>query len=293
MENMYDDFIDEPNDSKGLLSAGKPSTSKKSASSGPSPVPKEILNAYEAINSAIKRVDNAIISLSEATRKAESISTEAELREFKNAINGKVAEIKGKMLREVTESIKDLGKQQTTLQRRGVLDDAQSVVIAGKKRSYQQTLTSKENQLENITKKLTNLLDSIGSKIRAAQYDAQKPAGEVENERAEEKVLRQELQEMELIDEREGELIQNIHRDVAEVLAMMGLMAEEVHANQETINRIEANVKTADDDVEAGIEHLKKAEKHQKCSKKCLIIWGVIIGIIAIVVIAVLSTILK
>lgn len=293
MENMYDDFIDEPNDSKNLLPIEKPSASKKPAGSGPSPVPKEILSAYEAINSAIKKVDDAIISLSEATRKAESIGTEAELREFKSTINGKVTEIKGKMLREVTETIKDLGKQQTALQRKGALDDAQSVIIAGKKRSYQQTLTSKENQLENITKKLTHLLDSIGNKIRAAQYDAQRPAGEAESERAEEKALRQELQEMELIDEREGELIQNIHRDVAEVLAMMGLMAEEVHANQETINRIEANVKTADDDVEAGVEHLKKAEKHQKCSKKCLIIMGVAIGIIVIVVIAVLSTVLK
>ncbi|EES99126.1 Syntaxin-like protein 1 [Giardia duodenalis ATCC 50581] len=293
MENMYDDFIDEPNDGQNLLPAEKSTTNKKASNSGVSPVPKEILTAYETINNAIKKVDDAIVSLSEATRKAESISTEAELKEFKNTINGKVAEIRGKMLREVTEAIKDLGKQQTALQRKGTLDDAQSVIIAGKRRSYQQTITSKETQLDNITKKLTHLLDSIGSKIRTAQYDAQRPAGEAETERAEEKALRQELQEMELLDEREGELIQNIHRDVTEVLAMMGLMAEEVHANQETINRIEANVKAADDDVEAGVEHLKKAEKHHKCSKKCLIIWGVIIAIIAIIVISVLSTIFK
>lgn len=290
---MYDDFIDEPNDGQNLLPAEKSTTNKKASNSGVSPVPKEILTAYETINNAIKKVDDAIVSLSEATRKAESISTETELKEFKNTINGKVAEIRGKMLREVTEAIKDLGKQQTALQRKGTLDDAQSVIIAGKRRSYQQTITSKETQLDNITKKLTHLLDSIGSKIRTAQYDAQRPAGEAETERAEEKALRQELQEMELLDEREGELIQNIHRDVTEVLAMMGLMAEEVHANQETINRIEANVKAADDDVEAGVEHLKKAEKHHKCSKKCLIIWGVIIAIIAIIVISVLSTIFK
>ena len=293
MENMYDDFIDEPNDGQNLLPAEKSTTNKKASNSGVSPVPKEILTAYETINNAIKKVDDAIVSLSEATRKAESISTEAELKEFKNTINGKVAEIRGKMLREVTEAIKDLGKQQTALQRKGTLDDAQSVIIAGKRRSYQQTITSKETQLDNITKKLTHLLDSIGSKIRTAQYDAQRPAGEAETERAEEKALRQELQEMELLDEREGELIQNIHRDVTEVLAMMGLMAEEVHANQETINRIEANVKAADDDVEAGVEHLKKAEKHHKCSKKCLIIWGIIIAIIVIIVISVLSTIFK
>ncbi|KAE8303537.1 Qa-SNARE 1 [Giardia duodenalis] len=293
MENMYDDFIDEPNDSQSLLPVEKPATGKTATSSGTSPVPKEILTAYEAINSAIKRVDDAIVSLSEATRKAESINTEVELKEFKNTINGKVAEIKGRMLREVTESIKDLGKQQAALQRKGALDDAQSVIIAGKKRSYQQTVANKETQLDSIMKKLTHLLDNIGNKIRAAQYDAQRPAGEAENEKAEEQMLRQELQEMELVDEREGELIQNIHRDVAEVLAMMGLMAEEVHANQETINRIEANVKAADDDVEAGVEHLKKAEKHHKCSKKCLIIWGVIIAVIAIIVISVLSTIFK
>lgn len=290
---MYDDFIDEPNDGQNLLPAEKSTTNKKASNSGVSPVPKEILTAYETINNAIKKVDDAIVSLSEATRKAESISTEAELKEFKNTINGKVAEIRGKMLREVTEAIKDLGKQQTALQRKSTLDDAQSVIIAGKRRSYQQTITSKETQLDNITKKLTHLLDSIGSKIRTAQYDAQRPAGEAETERAEEKALRQELQEMELLDEREGELIQNIHRDVTEVLAMMGLMAEEVHANQETINRIEANVKAADDDVEAGVEHLKKAEKHHKCSKKCLIIWGIIIAIIVIIVISVLSTIFK
>lgn len=290
---MYDDFIDEPNDGQNLLPAEKSTTNKKASNSGASPVPKEILTAYETINNAIKKVDDAIVSLSEATRKAESISTEAELKEFKNTINGKVVEIRGKMLREVTEAIKDLGKQQTALQRKGTLDDAQSVIIAGKRRSYQQTITSKETQLDNITKKLTHLLDSIGSKIRTAQYDAQRPAGEAETERAEEKALRQELQEMELLDEREGELIQNIHRDVTEVLAMMGLMAEEVNANQETINRIEANVKAADDDVEAGVEHLKKAEKHHKCSKKCLIIWGIIIAIIVIIVISVLSTIFK
>ncbi|EFO63726.1 Syntaxin-like protein 1 [Giardia lamblia P15] len=293
MENMYDDFIDEPNDSQNLLPAEKPATSKTASGSGASPIPKEILSAYEVINGAIKRVDDAIISLSEATRKADSINTEPELKEFKNTINSKVAEIKGKMLREVTESIKDLGKQQAALQRKEALDDAQSVIIAGKKRSYQQTVTNKETQLDSITKKLAHLLDSIGNKIRVAQYDAQRPAGEAENEKAEEQMLRQELQEMELVDEREGELIQNIHRDVAEVLAMMGLMAEEVHANQETINRIEANVRAADDDVEAGVEHLKKAEKHHKCSKKCLIIWGVIITVIAIIVISVLSTIFK
>lgn len=131
-------------------------------------------------------------------------------------------------------------------------------------------MANKETQLDSIMKKLTHLLDNIGNKIRAAQYDAQRPAGEAENEKAEEQMLRQELQEMELVDEREGELIQNIHRDVAEVLAMMGLMAEEVHANQETINRIEANVKAADDDVEAGVEHLKRQRSTTNARRSAL-----------------------
>lgn len=247
----------------------------------------ELGKQYAKVDAAIADVDAAIGRLSAQIATASRVSSLAELKELQAAVNKMMKDIEAHLLRKVADSVHQLEKQFTSLKSAKKLTDEQVFNAQTKNRSYADALGTKHAQLEEVKRRMNKVFENIRSSLLTKENAM---TGETE-EAKEERARRLELQEMEVVDEREGEVIQAISRDVQEIVGLMKLMAEEVQENQGTIDHIEMNVKKASGDVEQGVEHLEKARKAQKCSRKCMIIWGCVGAILLIIIVSVTASI--
>ncbi|TNJ27084.1 Qa-SNARE 1 [Giardia muris] len=247
----------------------------------------ELGKQYAKVDAAIADVDAAIGKLSAQIATASRVASMAELKELQAGVNKTLKDIEARLLRKVADSVQQLEKQFTSLKSAKKLTDEQEFNAQTKNRSYADALGTKHAQLEEVKRRMNKVFENIRASLLAKENSPAGESGGISEERA----RRLELQDMELVDEREGEVIQAINRDVQEIVGLMKLMAEEVQENQGTIDHIEMNVKKASGDVEQGVEHLEKARKAQKCSRKCMIIWGCVGAILLIIIISVTASI--
>lgn len=287
-DNYYDEVSgDDQHEKDRLLS----STERGLASAARQPaLPAVLTSLYAKIDESFVAIDAAIKAAERLGQKAKGSKTLDELEALRGEVKAAISEIQSAKIKQTNTLIANLGKQQQVLAASKKLTPEQANLVGVKVKQYSTMSSSKFSLCGEIGTRLSKILLAAENTLRAALHTDE---GANDPERAQQDALAQRMELMDIQAQEEEEDIRQVHKDVNEIVGIMHVMADEVQQQQDTIDVIEANVVDADENVEKGVGDLKKAQKHQKCTKKCLIIAGVLGGIAAIILISVVASIFK
>ncbi|CAL6092632.1 SNARE [Hexamita inflata] len=150
---------------------------------------------------------------------------------------------------------------------------------------YKQLINGKQKSLQQLVQQLSKI-------IANSQFQDTIIDDEVETQQNEKiQLISNELAKHEEELDRDQKDINQIHKDVNEIVGLIDTISTEVQNQGEIVNRIEAKVVAADQDMDDGIDKLLAAQKDQKLSKKAkwlLAILAIIAAIVVVIVVLVL-----